>query len=392
VQQRSFSNLGGILGIITFFGLLAAALADHPADEWSLGSSPLTPALWIAVSGILVLFLSRTALKRVLPIKTLGMWTFAIAISGAVAAVILLFRGEGSLSWKMFVLGASGWFAQFLIGIPYRAQQESAISLIAHQLGTSRGEVIDFFCSQLASAEGDPRRLAMSVTDDPRLASIEHAAIDEVVAEHCREHRAVWEAAKRILGVEEPTRPTSGRTLIEQLTSNPSMDPDQIMEAMWRQVESSERFLAAAASAWPERNEYGWPKLTADILLWRERQPEWTRASLEASLSPGVMTSAPNLMFRIEPNDGSNVIGSQSVYLLARPDLSQELPCYEVRWSNLRTYQQDQALIASESANLALLADYLEAHWAPVFSAPALQKPRLVSPEPLIFPPNPPPA
>lgn len=86
------------------------------------------------------------------------------------------------------------------------------------------------------------------------------------------------------------------------------MDPDQIMEAMWRQVESSERFLAAAASAWPERNEYGWPKLTADILLWRERQPEWTRASLEASLSPGVMTSAPNLMFRIEPNDGSNVI------------------------------------------------------------------------------------
>lgn len=389
MRQRSFSNLGGILGIISFLVLLAAAFADDPANSWSLGSSPLVPALWIAVLGIVVLLLSRTPLNRILPIKTLGMWALAVGVGGAVAAAILLFRGEGVLSWKMLVLGLSGWFAQILVGIPYRAEQDSAISLIAQQLGTSRREVIAFFCSQLASAEGDARRLAMSVTDDPRMASLEHSAIDEVVAGHCREHRAVWEAAKRILGGGDASQPSAGRTLIQELVSNPSMDPDQVRDAMWRQLESSERFLSAAAAPWPERDEYGRPKLTAEIQLWREGSPHWTRGSMEASLSPGVMTSTPNLMFRIEPTDGRDAIWSQSVYLLARPDLSQELPCYEVRWSNPTTYQEDRALIASGSGNVALLADYLQAHWAPVSSDSAVRN--LLSPEPSLFPEDPPP-
>ncbi len=199
MHTQSFSNLGGILGIITFLALLVAAFAADPADDWPFGRSPLVPAIWIAVLGVLILLLSRTAVRRLLPIKTLGMWAFAVMIGGAVGAVILILRGESALSWKMLVLGASGWFAQFLMGIPYRAEQDSAVSLIAQQLGISRQDVIDSFCSQLASADGDPNQLAMSVTDDPRLASLEHTAIDEVVDEHCREHQAVWEAAKRML-------------------------------------------------------------------------------------------------------------------------------------------------------------------------------------------------
>ena len=386
MEQRSFSKLGGLLGVITFLILMAAAFADDPEANWTLGSSPLVPALWIALLGLLVLILSRTAIRRILPLRTLGMWAFAVMLGGVAAAVVLGLRGEWDLAWKVLVLGGSGWLAQFLIGIPYRSEQDSAVNVVADQLGTSTRETIDFFCSRLAAAGGDATQLALSVTDDPRLAPVEHAAIDEVVADHCPEHRQVREDSKNILRTEQQRKNSVGRNLIEDLAANPSMEPDETRAAMFRQTESSDRFLAAASASWPDSNEYGWPALTADVKIWREEQPRWEPASLEASLSPGVMTSTPNLMFRIEPHASDNVIWSQSVYLLTRPDISQEMPSYEIRWTDPKTYQQNQALVASESANLALLADYLDGHWAGASSDPVMQ--RFLAPEPSLFPPE----
>lgn len=384
MEQRSFSKLGGLLGVITFLFLVAAAFANDPETGWSIGSSPLAPALWIALLGVIVLILSRTSANRILPLRTLGMWAFAVMLGGAAAAVVLGLRGEWDLAWRMLVLGASGWLAQFLIGIPYRADQESAINVIARQLGTSKRETVEFLCSRLASAGGNAHELALSVTDDPRLAPLEHAAIEEVVAEHCPEHRQVWELAKDILLSESQGRIAGGRELLADLVQNPSMEPDQIRAAMARQSDSSNRFLAAAAGNWPESNEQGWPTLRANVQVWRDQEGRWLRAALEASLSPGVMTGTPNLMFRIEPDAEGEIIWSQSVYLLARPDISHGLPSYELRWSDPKTYEQKQTVIASESENVALLADYLQGHWRDVSSDPVVEK--FLAPQPSVFP------
>lgn len=384
MEQRSFSRLGGLLGAITFLALLASSFANDPATNWSFGGSPLEPALWLALLSVAVLILSRTKLKRILPLRTLGMWAFAVMIGGAVAAVVLGFRGEWSLAWKMLVLAASGWLGQFLIGIPYREDQDSAIRLIARQLGTSETETVAFFCARLAAAGSDANQLALSVTDDPRLAPLEHAAIDEVVANHCPQHRQVWEQAKRILRSEYQHEPSAERDLIAELIQNPSMESDEIRAAAARQSDSSNRFLASATMNWPDSNEYGWPALSARVQVWRQEANTWLPAALEASLSPGVMTSTPNLMFRIEPDADADLIWSQSVYLLARPDISQGVPCYEIRWSDPQTYKQQEAVVASESANLALLADYLVGHWAGTSTDPVMK--RFLDPEPSVFP------
>ncbi len=386
MDQRSYSTIGGFLGIITFLILVAGAFADNPEANWTIGSSPLVPAIWITLLGILVVLLSRTAMRRILPLRILGMWAFGVMLGGIAAAVILGFRGEWNLAWKMLVLGASGWLAQFLVGIPYRSEQDSAIHQTARQLRTTPRQVAEFFCSRLATAGGDPEVLALSVTDDPRVAPLEHATIDEVVADHCPEYQQVWEAAKRILRYEREHQTSGGGTLIENLIANPSMESDEIRAAMGRQQESSDRFLSAASTSWPDRNEYGWPALTAEVKIWLKEQRGWEPASLEASLSPGMMTASPNLMFRVEMNATDDFIWSQSVYLLPRPDLSQDVPSYELRWTDPKTYQQNQAAISSESANLALLADYLDGHWAGASSDPVMQK--FLAPEPSVFPPE----
>lgn len=135
MRKRSFSNLGGILGIVTFLGMLAVALSARPAESWSVGSSPLVPAIWIIIVALLALLLSRMGLLHVLPVTALGMWAFAVAIGGVVACVILLFRGDGALSWKMLALGASGFVGQLLLGVSYRAQQQSTVAAGAQPIG-----------------------------------------------------------------------------------------------------------------------------------------------------------------------------------------------------------------------------------------------------------------
>ena len=384
MDQKSYSTIGGLLGTITFFILVAGAFGDDPEANWTIGTSPLVPAIWLTLLGILVVLLSRTAMRRILPLRILGMWAFGVMLGGIAAAVILGFRGEWSLAWKMLALGASGWLAQFLVGIPYRSEQDSAIDQTARQLRTTPREIAEFFCSRLAAAGGDPEALALSVTDDPQMAPLEHATIDEVVADHCPEHRQVWEDAKRILRAEQERHSSGGATLMENLIANPSMGTDEVRAAAGHQQQSSERYLSAASTNWPDRNEYGWPTLTADVKIWLEGQSGWQPAKLEASLSPGMMTGSPNLMFRVEMNATDDFIWSQSVYLLPRADLSQDVPSYEVRWTDPKTYQQNEGAISSASANLALLADYLDGHWAGASSDPVMQK--FLAPEPSVFP------
>lgn len=80
------------------------------------------------------------------------------------------------------------------------------------------------------------------------------------------------------------------------------------------------------------------------------------------------------------------MIWSQSVYLLAKPELSKYQTCYEIRWSDPKTYHQNQGLVASESANLVLLADYVEGRWARADSDPLMQE--FLAPDPSVFPPE----
>jgi len=316
MNQKSFSTLGGLLGIITVLSLVAVAFVDDPEAEWSSGSSPLVPAFWVAILALLVLLLSRTPLRSILPLKILGMWTFGVFLGGAAAAVILTVRGEWNMAWQMLVLGLSGFLAQFLVGIPYRAEQDRAI------------------------------REAIGYGPDS----------------------------------ESP---------IQDFTRNPSMELEEFMAVTGRQQMRSEQFLESVAASWPDRNTYGWPFLTADVMIWQEARPRWERATLEASLSPGVLTATPNFAFGVTYRSDAPGIRSGSVYLLERPDLSRGLPAYELRWIDRATQDPHRAALASDSANVAILAEYLKGYWGEDRSSATLE--RLLAPEATVFPPEPPP-
>lgn len=311
-MQRSFSNVGGILGLLTFIGLVGAGFTVNGASEWPWGNSPLTVAGWVLGVSVAILLLAMTPIRRLLPVLTLGMWMFAAMFGSLAAAVLFLFRGHGTLAWQSLVFAVTAWIGGHILEIPHRALDSS------------------------------------------------------------------------------PSVGWAPPSLLETMVANPELSGDNLRNAMFDQYEYSSQVLEQIGARWPERNEYGNPKLTAEILIWDDLPQHWVRATLEAALSAGVMTADPNLSLRITPRGGQmEPFGSQTVYMLARPDIGTPLPAYELRWVGPPpSYSRNQTVIASRDNTLRLLKTYLDSAWEPANAA--AEPPPLISGEPRVFPNVPP--
>lgn len=292
-MRRTFSNVGGILGLLTFIGLVGTGLTLDRASEWPWGESPLATAAWVLGVSVSVLLLAMTPIRGALPVLTLGMWVSAAIFGSLAAAALFLVRGHTTIAWQALVLAVAAWISGHILEIPHRA---------------------------LAAARNNG------------------------------------------------ATPSS---LIEAMAANPDMTGDDLRNAMFDQFAFSSQVLEQIGARWPERDDYGNPKLTAEILIWDETSEEWVRASLEATLSPVVMTAEPNISLRVTPRDGSMPpFGSQTVHLRRRPDIDTSIPTYELRWIGPSpNYAKNQTVIASPASSVQILETYLESSWEPAMSS-----------------------
>ena len=312
-MQRTFSNVGGILGLLTFISLVGAGFTLDSASEWPWGNSPLTVAGWVLGVSVFIFLLAMTPMRRVLPVLTLGMWVSAAIFGSLAAAILFLFRGHGTLAWQSLVLAIAAWIGGHILEVPHRAR------------------------------------------------------------------------------ISSPSVDWAPPSLFETMAANPELSHDELRTAMFDHYEYSSQVMEQIGALWPERNEYGNPKLTAEILIWDDTHSHWVRANLEAALSAGLMTADPNLSLMITPLGGElQPFGSQSVYLLARPDLGTSMPAYELRWVGPPpSYPQNQTVIVSRDSSLQLLKTYLDSAWEP--ASAAADPPQFISHEPRVFPDVPPP-
>jgi hypothetical protein len=118
---------------------------------------------------------------------------------------------------------------------------------------------------------------------------------------------------------------------------------------------------------WPERTRGGFPQITLDVEVWWPGLPEWEQATLTAQVSQSLAFSGENLTLLIEQEGDVEPARTNSVWLLERGDLGEDVPVYELRASTWNVGDDDahryRFLVASSSPWCEELRDYLATRW-----------------------------
>jgi hypothetical protein len=118
---------------------------------------------------------------------------------------------------------------------------------------------------------------------------------------------------------------------------------------------------------WPERTRDGFPQITLDVRVWWPGLAEWEQATLTAHVSQSLAFSGENFTLLIEQEGDVEPGRTNSVWLLERGDLEEDVPVYELRASTWNVGDDDahryRFLFASSSPWCEELRDYLATRW-----------------------------
>ncbi len=118
---------------------------------------------------------------------------------------------------------------------------------------------------------------------------------------------------------------------------------------------------------WPERTRDGFPQITLDVRVWWPGLPEWEQATLTAHVSQSLAFSGENFTLLIEQEGDVEPGRTNSIWLLERGDLEEDVPVYELRASTWNVGDDDahryRFLFTSSSPWCEELRDYLATRW-----------------------------
>lgn len=217
----------------------------------------------------------------------------------------------------------------------------------------ARGQFVPAMAAVLESF--DSGRLVTGIREPLNLylSRSDVAALAVITCEQCRPSIPVRPADPE--PVEDAHADAVGVTPIGQPTRFPSSEATSATV----QIDGAER--------WPERTAEGYPQLTLDVLSWWPGLDAWEPMTLTASVTQSLAFTGDNFNLLIEQPGDQEPAKTHAVWLVARNDLSVEVPVFELRGSTWEVGDDDahrfRFLVATSSPWFEELHDYLATRW-----------------------------
>lgn len=213
--------------------------------------------------------------------------------------------------------------------------------------------VLDKFDSgQLVTGIREPLNLYLNRSDV--------AALAVITCEQCRPSIPVRGTDQ------EPSRPPDDAVAVTPAAPSLRSVPDEVTAASVQ---------ISGAENWPERTGDGFPKLTLPVLAWWPGLDSWEPMTLTASVTQSLAFTGENFTLLIEQPGDQAPARTHAVWLVARNDLSIDVPVFELRAATWEMGDDDthhfRFLVASSSDWFQELHDFLATRWISRGSSPA---------------------